>query len=839
MDYSLSQPGAMALVCQEVSGSTKKPAALADCDEETPGKQLVAFVANGPTGDVGILNLTTGDAVDTDPTIPEVTRAFIGGYPADVASRPDSKVVWVLDPMGPDIVTMDPQTYETTRFPLPYPGGRLFYDALRSQLLVAFAGEGSVGFVALGEDGQPAGVDVVEVGGSPNALVAVGDGTVLVTHMLEQHVTLLDLEAREVTGLIGIVPACRDGLDNDGDGLVDAGDPGCFAPRDMDEEDAAACPAGSDCDAGPYGWVLGRCGNGLDDDGDGLADLDDPGCSDRTDQTEESEAAACSDGLDNDGDGDTDFPDDADCGDELGFAEAPPESEGAVPAGCSNGVDDDGDGLVDFPEDPGCADAQAEEVSLWPCADGLDNDGDGLADHPADPDCFGAGGAGEKLAPLPMAEAAVSPDGRFAYVVHKGYGHVVVLDLEERRLVDVNAGDDETHHVLRRMRHEYALAFSYSPLLVVMREVDGVTEAYVADAGGQVTRVVVQDKDGPRHLVAEAESEDDTPAHCSASKPHLLVEGDEIALGYSPVTGYPDLGPLMVETLDEETNKKRFYGITFTDDLRSTTNETWRVEYEGALPGMSDALARVVTSTRVVFEHTNLCSHGVLPGDYLVLRPGVETRCGDFQAGEEYNYTIEQAGGDWVVLEAGSGWTEGEGGEVEGVPDPTPACFPWTVAFSMRPAGVFTVRGSRTGFLHQVIETEDGCEESQTANPLFNGRAAAATVTDGVVLEKCPITAAGEGIETATYSNPILSFDIFPACRISQDGLAELVAPERSTVWTFTVATGFALDAILAASTPVDWTLQEPAGKLLLLDLTGKSIKAVTLKDFTLSAAYY
>jgi hypothetical protein len=53
---------------------------------------------------------------------------------------------------------------------------------------------------------------------------------------------------------------CEDGLDNDGDGLVDDQDPGCTGPADPSELDAFAC------------------NNGLDDDGDGLIDMDDPGC---------------------------------------------------------------------------------------------------------------------------------------------------------------------------------------------------------------------------------------------------------------------------------------------------------------------------------------------------------------------------------------------------------------------------------------------------------------------------------------------------------------------------------------------------------------------------------
>jgi len=79
------------------------------------------------------------------------------------------------------------------------------------------------------------------------------------------------------------------------------------------------------------------CANGVDDDGDGLVDLADPGCIDAADDSE------------------------------LGTVQ------------CDNGEDDDGDGYVDFPDDPGCASA-ASDAEQTQCQDGVDNDGDGDVD---------------------------------------------------------------------------------------------------------------------------------------------------------------------------------------------------------------------------------------------------------------------------------------------------------------------------------------------------------------------------------------------------------------------------------------------------------------------------
>jgi hypothetical protein len=58
------------------------------------------------------------------------------------------------------------------------------------------------------------------------------------------------------------ITACNDGVDNDGDGVVDGGDDGCGSSGGRSETG----------DRVPY------CDDGVDNDGDGLADLDDGGC---------------------------------------------------------------------------------------------------------------------------------------------------------------------------------------------------------------------------------------------------------------------------------------------------------------------------------------------------------------------------------------------------------------------------------------------------------------------------------------------------------------------------------------------------------------------------------
>lgn len=74
------------------------------------------------------------------------------------------------------------------------------------------------------------------------------------------------------------VPQCEDGIDNDGDGLIDAPgmssnpDPGCYGPTDNSELNSVA---------------TAECSDGFDNDQDGKTDYpDDPDCSSATDNSE-------------------------------------------------------------------------------------------------------------------------------------------------------------------------------------------------------------------------------------------------------------------------------------------------------------------------------------------------------------------------------------------------------------------------------------------------------------------------------------------------------------------------------------------------------------------------
>ncbi|PIR88206.1 MAG: hypothetical protein COU10_00395 [Candidatus Harrisonbacteria bacterium CG10_big_fil_rev_8_21_14_0_10_45_28] len=135
------------------------------------------------------------------------------------------------------------------------------------------------------------------------------------------------------TGQVAYNPACSDGIDNDGDGKVDMNDPGCTSASDNSEYN-----------------VVYACSDGVDNDGDGKVDMNDPGCTSASDNSEYNVVYACADGVDNDGDGKIDYPADPGC---YGATDNNEYNAPAVVYACSDGVDNDGDGKIDM-NDPGC-----------------------------------------------------------------------------------------------------------------------------------------------------------------------------------------------------------------------------------------------------------------------------------------------------------------------------------------------------------------------------------------------------------------------------------------------------------------------------------------------------
>lgn len=203
---------------------------------------------------------------------------------------------------------------------------------------------------------------------------------------------------------------CRDGLDNDGDGLVDADDPQCF--------DGTGLEAGLEVEG-----ALTTCTNGIDDDGDGVLDADDPGCRDAADRDEGDDYAPdrCTDGVDNDLDGLIDA-NDPDCA-----TEGSGDGSGAASGG-------EGRALLST--------ALPYELEPPTCSNGIDDDGDGLVDWPADTDCYGpSSGREARTEKSEPTLVGVLPPGDVVAVVDAVSPQVLFLDAALGAPIEVNAFD--------------------------------------------------------------------------------------------------------------------------------------------------------------------------------------------------------------------------------------------------------------------------------------------------------------------------------------------------------------------------------------------------------------
>jgi hypothetical protein len=183
--------------------------------------------------------------------------------------------------------------------------------------------------------------------------------------------------------------------------------------------------------------VFEPCWDGLDNDGDGLVDGDDPQCyGTNGDEAVQDDAQACADGIDNDGDGAVDA-DDPDCLGPFGNS----EDATAPIADCADGFDNDLDGLTDD-EDPACANGEFEferqvalddtlAATIPACSDGLDNDSDGFADWPDDTDCYSANSTSERLlTELSVADLVLTEEQDLVLALLGRLANVLIFNAE-------------------------------------------------------------------------------------------------------------------------------------------------------------------------------------------------------------------------------------------------------------------------------------------------------------------------------------------------------------------------------------------------------------------------
>jgi hypothetical protein len=422
--------------------------------------------------------------------------------------------------------------------------------------------------------------------------------------------------------------------------------------------------------------LVAQCRDGLDNDGDGKADREDPDCKDRDDDDEGTTSGA----------------------ERVAVAPAAPAFDGAAP--CANGVDDDGDGMTDYPDDAACADADDDGELQPQCDDGIDNDGDGQSDL-ADPSCYSATQLVEQRLP---SEGPFHPTfidggsyGRFAYVLDERLGEIAVFAWSGTALtrVDVNAEnvdppaidtvpfdsfDSEvterlavpvvrppalhrqgkkniqitdsnafglTNGRLRGETWERLLTAPegesasvplnqpsslWKPSVCAPTPTDRCVQPPLDDAtwfafgpnlDGRIQLIESIRRGVPVHRLAQRTTDLSLRTH-GVSAPRLSRRTTLVNARGEPQVGLPFVGAALEEVLvervdDESPQRVRRYGVWPPADLEEAPTETWTVTYEGAIPGANGRLGHLADDTTFVDANATFCESGVTVGDRVQL----------------------------------------------------------------------------------------------------------------------------------------------------------------------------------------------------------------------------
>lgn len=356
---SLSGPRAIALVRGDVCMSAVEVAELVEapqpraCNEGERG--AIALTVNTNANRVGVINLNTRspNQLDLDASTPGITHLTVGKGPMDAASGHDGTTAFVLNQQSRDVSVLNMWRLNTLSATLRLPGPPIKLTARQDRPGIAVAiadppqlwvhpgvtcaqpsdlsADRRLADADAGCEGADEAGATLSLPGAPVDLVSAPDrGLTYVIYADRPFMSVLAMDEDALADRaclsggqvpcevqrIGLFTGCSDGVDNDGDGLIDQADPQCYGPR------------GAESAEGISRRFADACADGVDNDGDGLTDRDDPECLASEGASEETPLAnpapvpTCDDGVDNDGDGLTDALD-PDCYGAQGGNEAP------------------------------------------------------------------------------------------------------------------------------------------------------------------------------------------------------------------------------------------------------------------------------------------------------------------------------------------------------------------------------------------------------------------------------------------------------------------------------------------------------------------------------------
>jgi len=262
----VTDPVDMAFVCME----NGLPVPYKDCNQD--GRTLYGFILGGNLSEMGVANLLNGDYRDFNPSMPSYNPMYLdvpAGSLKRILSTDDSKYVFLLDYTEALLLRVDTVAFNVEKQDLPC---RALDMAINGKtLFMTCPAQDQVLKMSVDDFGKSKSIESFDVK-QPYKISTCKD-RLFITHTRSYAVTFMDTNGMNARST-GLFAQCSDGIDNDGDGLIDNKDPGCAGPNDNDESDDSAVDANSNkALVNPA-----ECSNGIDDDNDGLTDMDDTSC---------------------------------------------------------------------------------------------------------------------------------------------------------------------------------------------------------------------------------------------------------------------------------------------------------------------------------------------------------------------------------------------------------------------------------------------------------------------------------------------------------------------------------------------------------------------------------
>ena len=234
---ALLRPVDMTTYCVAEAFCSMTATPLTACEDDATE---CGVITNAELGDLALVQISTGQAIDGDPFVPGITRRTLGGVPGAVVMTPDGEGILTVDTSASDIIRVTTSDWwaPLERQPLPGPAHELVV-ATRDDVpvvVVPIPTLQQIVVMPLELLGTLSAEEVLASHSEPfpgipgrQAHDMTEDGSrVWITHGDRAAVSVLDL-ASDTLVTLALSGPCVDGEDNDLDGLVDGEDPECVA----------------------------------------------------------------------------------------------------------------------------------------------------------------------------------------------------------------------------------------------------------------------------------------------------------------------------------------------------------------------------------------------------------------------------------------------------------------------------------------------------------------------------------------------------------------------------------------------------------------------------------